>query len=177
MLVSQLDFCYSFYRLVNWKLGFPGSSVVKVHLSSRRCGFDPWVGKILWRRKWQPTPVFLPGIPHSRRSLAGYSPEMGCHALLHGIFPTQGSKRGVPHCRPFLHCLGHWGGPEEERAQTWEEHTEKGTGQGRGLLGGGWGETQDEIGPHIFLILFLLASLVVTLSALIPFSYNIHRSV
>ena len=28
----------------------------------RRHGFDPWVGKILWRRKWQPTPVFLPGI-------------------------------------------------------------------------------------------------------------------
>ena len=27
----------------------------------RRCEFDPWVGKILWRRKWQPTPVFLPG--------------------------------------------------------------------------------------------------------------------
>ena len=30
----------------------------------RRCGFDPWVGKIPWRRKWQPTPVFLPGKPH-----------------------------------------------------------------------------------------------------------------
>ena len=27
----------------------------------RRCGFNPWVGKILWRREWQPTPVFLPG--------------------------------------------------------------------------------------------------------------------
>ena len=27
----------------------------------RRCGFDPWIGKIPWRRKWQPTPVFLPG--------------------------------------------------------------------------------------------------------------------
>ena len=27
----------------------------------RGCGFDPWVGKIPWRRKWQPTPVFLPG--------------------------------------------------------------------------------------------------------------------
>ena len=30
----------------------------------RRCGFDPWVGNILWRRKWQPTPVFLPGESH-----------------------------------------------------------------------------------------------------------------
>ena len=37
----------------------------------RRCGFDPWVGKIPWRRKWQPTPVFLPGKSHGQRSLAG----------------------------------------------------------------------------------------------------------
>ena len=33
-----------------------------------------WVGKMLWRRKWQPTPVFLPGEFHGQRSLAGYSP-------------------------------------------------------------------------------------------------------
>ena len=35
--------------------------------------FDPWVGKISWRRKWQPTPVFLPGEFHGQRSLVGYS--------------------------------------------------------------------------------------------------------
>ena len=34
----------------------------------------PWVWKIPWRRKWQPTPVFLPGKSHGQRSLAGYSP-------------------------------------------------------------------------------------------------------
>ena len=39
----------------------------------RRHGFDPWVGKIPWRRKWQPTPAFLPEKPHGRRRLAGYS--------------------------------------------------------------------------------------------------------
>ena len=39
-----------------------------------RPGFDPWVGKTPWRRKWQPTPVFLPGESHGRRSLTGYSP-------------------------------------------------------------------------------------------------------
>ena len=33
-----------------------------------------WVGNILWRGKWQPTPVFLPGKSHGWRSLAGYSP-------------------------------------------------------------------------------------------------------
>jgi len=46
----------------------------------RRCRLDPWVGKIPWRRKWQPTPVFLPGKSHGQRSLAGYSP-WGCKEL------------------------------------------------------------------------------------------------
>ena len=40
----------------------------------RRHRFDPWVGKIPWRRKWQPTPAFLPGKSHGQRSLVGYSP-------------------------------------------------------------------------------------------------------
>ena len=39
--------------------------------------FDPWVGKIPWRREWQPTPVFLPGEFHGQKSLMGYSP-WGC---------------------------------------------------------------------------------------------------
>ena len=38
-------------------------------------GFDPWVGKIPWRRQGQPTPVFLPGESHGQRSLVGYSPR------------------------------------------------------------------------------------------------------
>ena len=38
-----------------------------------RCRFDPWVGEIPWRRKCQPTPVFLPGKFHGQRSLVGYS--------------------------------------------------------------------------------------------------------
>ena len=36
--------------------------------------FNIWVKKIPWRRKWHPTPVFLPGESHGQRSLAGYSP-------------------------------------------------------------------------------------------------------
>ena len=36
--------------------------------------FDPWVGKIPWRKKCQHTPVFLPGESHGQRSLTGYSP-------------------------------------------------------------------------------------------------------
>ena len=52
--------------------GFPDGSVVK-DLPIRRCRFNPWVGKIPWRRKWQPTPVFLPGKSHGQKSLVGYS--------------------------------------------------------------------------------------------------------
>ena len=37
-------------------------------------GFDPWVKEITWIRKWQHTPVFLPGKSHGQQSLAGYSP-------------------------------------------------------------------------------------------------------
>ena len=40
----------------------------------RETGFHPWVGRSLWRRKGQPTPVFLPGEFHRQKSLAGYSP-------------------------------------------------------------------------------------------------------
>ena len=43
----------------------------------KRHGFDPWMGKIPWRRAWQPTVVFLPGEFHGQRSLVGHSP-WGC---------------------------------------------------------------------------------------------------
>ena len=39
--------------------------------------FDPWVRKILWRREWQPIPVFWPGESHGQRSLVGY--------IVHGV--------------------------------------------------------------------------------------------
>ena len=50
--------------------------MVKNLLQYGRPGFDPWVGKIPWRRRWQPTPVFLPGKFHGRRGLA---------ATVHGV--------------------------------------------------------------------------------------------
>ena len=60
---------------------FPGGASGKEPASqcrrTKRLGSNPWVGKIPWRRKWQPTPVFLPGESHGQRSLAGYSPR-GC---------------------------------------------------------------------------------------------------
>ena len=55
--------------------GFLSGSVSKESTCPcRRCGFDPWVGKIPWRRAWQSTPVFLPGKFHGQRSLGNYSP-------------------------------------------------------------------------------------------------------
>ena len=54
------------------------SQVVLVVSQCKRCkrqGFDPCVGNIPWRRKWQPTPLFLPGKSHGQKSLEGYSPR------------------------------------------------------------------------------------------------------
>ena len=60
------------------KVGLPTwlsgrESVCQCRIPKRR-GFNPWVGKIPWSRKWQHTPIFLPGKFHRQRSLMGYSP-------------------------------------------------------------------------------------------------------
>ena len=66
-----LDFC----RLME---GFLGNTVVKESTCwcrrRKRCRFNPWVGKIRWNWKWQPTLVFFLGKSHGLRSLVGYSP-------------------------------------------------------------------------------------------------------
>ena len=77
---SILYFLLIFLRkhVLLFDMGFAGSSVVKnqsaVQETCRRLEFNPWVGKIPWKKKWQPTPVTLPGKSHGQRSLAGYSP-------------------------------------------------------------------------------------------------------
>ena len=53
---------------------FPGGSVVKTCPPSRRCGSNPWIGMIPWRRERLPSPVFLPGELHGQINLVGYSP-------------------------------------------------------------------------------------------------------
>ena len=69
-------------------------------------GFIPWVGMMPWGRKWQPTPVFLPGESHGHRRLVGYSPwgrkesdmttmrAHGCHIATH----AQGRTCETVHC-------------------------------------------------------------------------------
>ena len=52
--------------------GLVGLSGKESTCQYRRLKFDPWVGKIPWRREWQPTPIFSPGEYHGQRSLAAY---------------------------------------------------------------------------------------------------------
>ena len=56
--------------LPRWHSGKESACWCRRH---RRDKFDPWVSKIPWRRKWQPTPISLPGQPHGQRSLVGCS--------------------------------------------------------------------------------------------------------
>ena len=55
--------------------------------------FDPWVRKIPWRRKWQPTPIFLPGGSHGQRRLEGDIQSIGWQSQTR-------LKRPSPHTRP-----------------------------------------------------------------------------
>ena len=67
---------YGFVNIYRYMYGFPGGSVVKnTPANAGDSSLIPWVRKIPWRRKWQCTPVFLPGKSHGQRSLAGYSPQ------------------------------------------------------------------------------------------------------
>ena len=66
------------------EIHIPGGAVVKnpsANAGDARDRFNPWVGKIPWRRTQQPTPVFLPGESRGQRSLVGYSP-WGCKELV-----------------------------------------------------------------------------------------------
>ena len=69
--------CYLNFCLPKWH---SGKELTRQCRRCKRCGFDPWVGKIPCKRKWQPTPVFLLGKSHGQRSLVGHSP-WGCKDL------------------------------------------------------------------------------------------------
>ena len=68
-------FCSILFLSFIYMLTIPdGASGKEPTCQCRRRRFDPWVGKIPWSRKWQPTPVFLPEESHRQRSLGGHSP-------------------------------------------------------------------------------------------------------
>ena len=79
----------------------------------KRCGFNPWVGKIPWRRTWQPTPVFLSGEPHGQRSLAGYGPQLQTnHTWLKRL-----NTHTHTHIHYFVNCW--WAGVKSVRPAWW----------------------------------------------------------
>ena len=75
--IQTLKMRYTFSELPRWR---QWKRILLQCRRQRRHQFDPWIGKIPWRRTWQPTPVFLPGKSQGQRILAGYSPQ-GCKEL------------------------------------------------------------------------------------------------
>ena len=75
--------------LPRWLSGKKSTCQCRRH---KRHGCNPWVGKIPWRRKWQPTPVFLPGQFHGQRSLA-----------VHGVAKSQTQLSGWAHTHTHTH--------------------------------------------------------------------------
>ena len=71
---KSVSICPSFHSYMAFPGGTSGKEPACQCRRHKRRGFDPWVGTIPWRRKWQPTPVFLPGEFHGQRSLSGYCP-------------------------------------------------------------------------------------------------------
>ena len=95
-------------QLLTWG-SLPGlaSPVVQWKESTCQCrrrGFSPWAGKIPWRRKWQPTPVFLPGNVHGQRSL------VGCSLASWRVRHNWAYKNCLDYCSrsnlPLIICIG-----------------------------------------------------------------------
>ena len=84
--------CVCLCRLSWWLSGKESTCQCRRHWSY------PSVRKIPWRRKWHPTPVFLPGESHEQRSLAGYSPW--CHKGVRHDLATENNNMSL-HSNPF----------------------------------------------------------------------------
>ena len=70
-------FCSSILDLLMTTFVFPGGSMVMNPPAKQEMRVQSLGGEKPWRRKWQPTPIFLPGKSHAQRSLVGYGP-WGC---------------------------------------------------------------------------------------------------
>ena len=98
------------YRALCFCTGFSGKESTCQCRKHERCGFDPWVRKIYWRKAWQPTPVFLSGKSHGQRNLAGCS-SWGHKRVGHDLTTKQQSivyicKSQIPNSsHPFLPTL------------------------------------------------------------------------
>ena len=87
----------SYWRLPWWLNGKEPACQFMRH------GFNPWVRKIPWRRKWHPTPVFLPEKSHGQRSLVGYSP-WGRKRVRHNLVTKQQQHPVLDQTKILLIC-------------------------------------------------------------------------
>ena len=136
----------------------PCGIVVKTAFQCRickRCRFNSWVQNVLWRRKRQPTPVFLPGNSHGQKSLAGYIQPMELQRVWHdwahthshfpapiprGTHTSKVTRLDSPHipCEPVT--LNH----REERSSKWG--VEKERSQNGGMVSyEGWGQVAQQV--------------------------------
>ena len=87
-------------------MDFPGGSDGKrIRLQCERPGFDPWIGKVLWRRERLPTPVFLPGEFQGQRSLEGYG-SWDCKEADMTELLTEGSGNAQNHLGNHFGTIG-----------------------------------------------------------------------
>ena len=100
------------------------TQLVKNPLQCRRPGFNLWVGKIPWRREWQPTPLFLPGESHGLYSPWGHKELDTTERLSISFSILRMQKRKVPFASP-LFCSAR-GQVQKHRCSTCEA-------RGRGL--------------------------------------------
>ena len=84
------------FTLCRWLSGTESACQCRSH---RRCGFDPWVGKIPRKREWQPTPAFLPGSPVDRGAW---------RATVHKVTESDAAEHAhITHCPS--HRPARWG--------------------------------------------------------------------
>ena len=107
LLRQGLTCCTHRWRCLSWKPLNQGSVMMR--------GFDPWVRKIPWRRKWQLTAVFLPGKSHGQRSLAAAVHKIQLSEWAHTLWPCSLHRAATTHV-PAMARTPCW---EEEAIFTW----------------------------------------------------------
>ena len=138
----------------------------------RRWGFDPWVRK---NRKWQPTPVFLPGKSHGRRSLVGYSPwghkESGMteHRTMEAVSQGAESKVISP-SNPVTGLIfnphsDHWNSLRGTPSREGREYTSRHEYFPRLLLSLPDGDTPSRLSPSCFSPLICIGDYAISICA------------
>ena len=110
--------CFHYFSAGRWLQGFPGGASGKEPTCQcrrhKRCEFDPWVGKIPWRRAWQTTPIFLPGESPWKEETGGLW-SMGLERVRHDLSNLEHlqvwlhNSRTQPNWKCRAPCSKDWG--------------------------------------------------------------------